>query len=108
MATVRQEERTFWHKEATQLLRGILWTHRVTYKELSRLLEGFGEFEPEKTLSNKINRGTFSFIFFVKCLYAINRLEGRLELPHLSAEQREEIRKAAGQQRRRKFQKPAG
>lgn len=107
MVTVPKGERTFWHGEATRLLRAALAANRIQYKELSRRLGDFGEIEPEKTLSNKINRGTFSFMFFIKCMYAINRLEGRLELSPLSRESIGELRKAALKQRRRRFPRPA-
>ncbi len=80
-----------------------LAAQRVSYKELSRMLEEFGEMEPEKTLNNKINRGTFSFIFFIKCMYAIGRLENRLELSKLTPEIETKIRQAARKQRRRTF-----
>jgi hypothetical protein len=103
MAAVPKAERTFWHKESTRLLRVALAAQRVSYKELSRMLEDFGETEPEKTLNNKINRGTYSFIFFIKCMYAIGRLENRLELSPLTAENKAKIRQAARKQRRRTF-----
>lgn len=81
MATVKQSERTFWHKRATTTLKTALAMQDVSYKDLSRRLAAFGEDEPEKTLSNKINRGSFSFLFFMKCLYALGQREFRLELP---------------------------
>jgi hypothetical protein len=103
MTAVPKAERTFWHEESTRLLRVALAAHRVSYKELSRMLEEFGELEPEKTLNNKINRGTFSFIFFIKCMYAIGRLENRLELSPLNETNKARIRQAARRQRRRTF-----
>lgn len=81
MATIKQSERTFWHKRATTTLKTALAMHDLSYKELSRRLKGIGEDEPEKTLSNKINRGSFSFLFFIKCLYVLGQREFRLELP---------------------------
>lgn len=41
------------------------------YKELSRALETLGIEESPKVLSNKINRGTFSFAFFLQCMRAL-------------------------------------
>lgn len=59
----------------------------MSYKQLSRTLEVFGEKVPEKTLGNKINRGTFSFIFFLQCMYALGRSDVRFLLPDLSNEE---------------------
>jgi hypothetical protein len=36
------------------------------YKDLSRALESVGVDESAKVLSNKINRGTFSFAFYLQ------------------------------------------
>ena len=92
MATVKQSERTFWHKRATVTLKTLLAMQDVSYKELSRRLESLGEDEPEKTLGNKINRGSFSFMFFLKCLYALgHHTELRFPLPPVPAEVRAEL-----------------
>jgi hypothetical protein len=103
MATVSKSERTFWHTQATSVLHTMLASRRITYKQLSRLLEGLGELEPEKTLSNKINRGTFSFQFFLKCVRALGITDVRFLLEELSAADRAGIRRAAKAQRRRSF-----
>lgn len=42
------------------------------YKELSRALEALGIEESPKALSNKINRGTFSVVFLLQCMRALN------------------------------------
>jgi hypothetical protein len=103
MATVSKSERTFWHTEATSVLQTILKSRRITYKQLSRMLEGLGEHEPEKTLSNKINRGTFSFIFFLKCMHALGRSDVRFLLTEVSPTDRANLRRLAKAQRRRTF-----
>lgn len=106
MPTVKKAERTFWHKEATLVLRTQLAARRVSYKQLSRLLSDLGENEPEKTLSNKINRGTFSFIFFLKCIYALGRSDVRFLLSDLSPEELAKVREQALRQQRRRYPVP--
>ncbi len=60
-----------WKKEARVLVRAELARRDLSYKDLAKLLEGIGvSFEP-KVLSNKISRGTFSFIFFLQCMHAL-------------------------------------
>ena len=103
MATVSKSERTFWHKEATIVLRTILASRGITYKALSRMLEGLGEYEPEKTLSNKVNRGTFSFMFFLKCMHALGRSDVRFLLTEIPPADRPVLRRLAKQRRRRTF-----
>lgn len=107
MATVSKAERTFWHKEATTVLRTLLAARRCSYKQLSRLLEDLGEREPEKTLSNKINRGSFSFLFFLKCMYALGFTDVRFLLTNLSPAERKNVREEARKQRRRRFPMPS-
>ena len=101
MATVKKVARTFWHKEATTILRTLLAARRISYKQLSRLLEDLGEHEPEKTLSNKINRGTFSFMFFLQCMYAVGRSEVRFLLSGLSPDELAAVKAAAKARPRR-------
>lgn len=61
-----------WQKDARRLLRAQLALKDMGYKELSRALESVGVEESAKALSNKINRGTFSFIFFLQCMRALD------------------------------------
>lgn len=91
MATIKQSERTYWHKRATTTLKTALAMQDISYKDLSRRLAAFGEDEPEKTLSNKINRGSFSFLFFIKCMYALGQREFRLELPTIPPDERAKL-----------------
>jgi hypothetical protein len=103
MATVSKSERTFWHLEATSVLQTMLTARRISYKQLSRMLESLGEYEPEKTLSNKINRGTFSFQFFLKCVRAIGMHDVRILLPEIPRPDLTVLRRHAKAQRRRTF-----
>ena len=60
-----------WPREARRILRAELARKDIGYKELSRALETVGIQEDAKALSNKINRGTFSFAFFLQCMQAL-------------------------------------
>lgn len=60
-----------WQQEARRLLRAQLVNKDLNYKELSRALEAVGVDESAKSLSNKINRGTFSLAFFLQCMRAL-------------------------------------
>lgn len=61
-----------WRREARRVLRAELARKDMGLKELARALEAIGVDENAKALSNKINRGTFSFIFFLQCLRALD------------------------------------
>ncbi|KMW47106.1 DUF6471 domain-containing protein [Ralstonia insidiosa] len=60
-----------WQREARRLLRAQMALKDVRYKGLARALESVGVFEEPKALANKINRGTFSFAFFLQCMRAL-------------------------------------
>ena len=61
-----------WQKEARRLLRAQLALKDMGYKELSRALESVGVDESAKVLSNKINRGTFSFVSYLQFMRALD------------------------------------
>lgn len=67
-----------WQREARRLLRVQMALADYGPKELSRALEQFGLDENPKTLSNKINRGTFTFAFFLQCMRALGADEVKL------------------------------
>ena len=68
-----------WNREARRLLKAELARREVGYKALSRALEQFGIEEDPKVLSTKINRGTFSFAFFLQCMRALGAETVRLK-----------------------------
>lgn len=61
-----------WRREARRVLQTELKAKGISPKKLSRALESVGVKEEPKALSNKINRGTFSFMFFLQCMRALN------------------------------------
>ena len=60
-----------WKREARFILLNEINKQDMDFKELARALESVDLDESPKVLSNKINRGTFSFIFFLQCMRAL-------------------------------------
>lgn len=61
-----------WRREARRLLRAQLALKDLDYKGLARALEKVGIDEKPKSLANKVQRGTFSFSFFLQCMYVLD------------------------------------
>ncbi len=65
--------RTDWNKEARRILKFELARRDLTYKQLLKQLEAIGvEGETERSIVNKVSRGTFSFVFFLMCMRALS------------------------------------
>lgn len=60
-----------WNVEARRILQTELARKGLTYKGLVLLLEDIGVEESEKSVANRIARGTFSFAFFLQCMKAL-------------------------------------
>lgn len=58
----------FWAHEAKGILRAELERRAVTYAKLAALMQGIQLRETERSLANKISRGTFSFVFFLQVM----------------------------------------
>lgn len=67
-----------WNKRATNLLKSQMVLAGVNYEELIQRLALIGVDESYKGIANKINRGTFSFVFFMQCMKALGVNEIRL------------------------------
>ena len=95
----RRTGKTFWHREATNVLKSAIERKGVANKTLADRLELLGvqieskkRKEPGKTksekyedpsvraLRNKVNRGSFSFIFYLQCLHALGYVESDFKL----------------------------
>lgn len=63
---------------ASNLLKAELRRAGVGYAELCQRLESVGVNESYKGVANKINRGTFSFVFFMQCMKVLDVKEVRL------------------------------
>ena len=61
-----------WKRVARRLLRNEMDKRAVRFKKLSSLLESQGVTLEVVPLTNKVNRGTFSFIFFLQCMRALD------------------------------------
>lgn len=57
-----------WAREAKGILRAELERRGVTYKKLARLMLDVQIHETERSLANKISRGSFSFVFFLQVM----------------------------------------
>lgn len=60
-----------WNQRATNLLKSELARAGIGYEELIRRLAEIGIEESYKGIANKINRGAFSFTFFMQCMKAL-------------------------------------
>ena len=85
-----------WENEAASILKSLLTRDAVGYKKLALELGKLGIQETERALRNKINRGAFSFPFYLSCLVALGyedirftvrplkpKSEGVRETPHI-------------------------
>lgn len=60
-----------WTRLARRLLLNEMDKRGVRFKKLSSLLERQGVTLEVIPLTNKVNRGTFSFVFFLQCMRAL-------------------------------------
>ena len=71
-----QEE---WNRQAANLLKAELARLGIGYEGLIEQLQAIGVDESYKGIAAKINRGTFSFAFFMQCKKALKQKTVRLE-----------------------------
>jgi hypothetical protein len=64
-----------WYKDSANFLKAELARTGIGYDDLCERLKVIGIEESYKGLANKINRGSFSFAFFLQCMKAIGRRE---------------------------------
>ncbi|MGZ8227775.1 MAG: DUF6471 domain-containing protein [Methylococcaceae bacterium] len=67
-----------WKQYAAQTLKAELARLGVGYEDLIQRLQAIGVEESYKGLASKINRGTFSFLFFAQCMKALGVREVRI------------------------------
>jgi hypothetical protein len=68
-----------WNKHAAKLLKAELVRAGVGYDELIVKLKEIDVEESYKGIASKVNRGTFSFAFFMQCMKALGRNTVRFE-----------------------------
>ena len=69
-----------WRQLAKKILKVEMARKDWSYEELLQALEVVGVKETYASVSNKINRGAFSFIFFLQCLKAMGKGAVTLDL----------------------------
>lgn len=60
-----------WESEARRILKAELARRGITYWKLQWFLRDIGVKTTERSIANKMSRGTFQFTFFLQCLKAI-------------------------------------
>lgn len=68
-----------WRKKAKILLQLEIKKQDINYDILIERLKDIGIEENYGSLSTKINRGAFSFLFFLQCMKALGIKEVRLD-----------------------------
>jgi 3-mercaptopyruvate sulfurtransferase SseA len=62
---------TEWENEVKGMLKAEIKRRNMTYEQLAERLAEIGVEDSARNIINKINRGSFSAVFFVQCLRAI-------------------------------------
>ena len=60
-----------WNARVKGMLKAELKRRNLSYKDLADMLGKIGVEDSERNITNKVNRGTFTAVFFVQCLEAI-------------------------------------
>ena len=60
-----------WQSQAKQLIRAEMTRRNLSYKALADRMEAIGLRVNERTIANKIARGTFTATFFLQCMEAM-------------------------------------
>lgn len=61
-----------WNIALGRFLRSELTKHGITHEQLAKLLEKQGVLYSKSSIDSKLSRGTFSAVFFMQCLMAID------------------------------------
>ncbi len=69
-----------WENLARRIVRVELVRRGITYKGLAARLVAIGERETERSIANKMSRGTFTVVFLLKCLHAVGAKSFTLEI----------------------------
>ncbi|MDI1279456.1 DUF6471 domain-containing protein [Methylobacter sp.] len=67
-----------WNKLAANTIKAELARSGIGYEELIHRLDAIGIKESYTGIAAKINRGTFSFAFFMQCMNVLGKTEIRL------------------------------
>ncbi len=69
-----------WESEATRLLKAEMARRGLTYLKLAERFREKGVDETLSSISNKIGRGSFSFAFFLQCMWVLGDMEPRFRI----------------------------
>jgi hypothetical protein len=72
-----------WSAAAANLLKGELKHRGLRYRHLVTLLESIAVIENERSITNKLSRGGFTFVFYLQCMKAIGRTSVTINLAEL-------------------------
>jgi len=61
-----------WNYEAKIIFKKILEERNIKYNDLVHALNDRGIDENYNSIVTKVNRGTFSFAFFLECMYTLD------------------------------------
>lgn len=67
-----------WFENDANLLKSEIKKQGLDYKELTQKSHAIGVKDSYEAMANKINRGSFSFAFYLQCMEAICKSEVRL------------------------------
>ena len=70
-----------WENEARRIVKAELARRGMTYERLAKRLKTIGINETERSIANKMSRGTFTFIFFLQCMSAIGNTKVSFDVP---------------------------
>lgn len=68
-----------WNKNSSNLLKAELAKLGISYEELAERLKAIDVQETYQSIAAKINRGTFSFAFFMQCMKALEKTKISLD-----------------------------
>lgn len=68
-----------WENEVKGMLKAEIKRRNMTYEQLAEKLAEIGVRDSARNIINKINRGSFSAVFFVQCLRALGARSIALE-----------------------------
>lgn len=60
-----------WDNHARLILKAEIVRRGVTYDRLAKRLQDIGVVETQRSVANKMSRGTFTFVFFLQCMRAL-------------------------------------
>jgi hypothetical protein len=72
-----------WSAAAANLIKGELGHRGLHYRQLVTLLERINVFENERSITNKLSRGGFTFVFYLQCMKALGRTSVTINLAEL-------------------------